>query len=154
MYYIWTRSSSWFSNNRWRTLCTLNDQIQLHAVRMLLGSFIFPCHLQLIFTCHSSAYWDIFPIIPPPPFPGGIVTSDRFILSAPLPFSPLLRLSLNPLRENDIYCICNCRCPAPQSLSTSTLYRWCLSLRQWEANCSQGFPFYSLHSNFYILYFF
>lgn len=109
-----TVSSLWLSNNWWRTLSKLYDQIQLQEVRMLPGSFVFPCPLLLIFACHSPVHRDIFPIIPLL-FPGGRVTSDRFIVSAPLPSSPRLRLSVNLAGENDICCICNCVCPAPQN---------------------------------------
>lgn len=102
-------SSSLLSNNWWRTLwktnyrSTLNDQIQLHTARMLRWSFIFPCR-HLIFPHHSAAHhWDIFPIIPR--FPGGMLTSDRFIVSALLPFSPLLSLS------HTSHCSCHYRSP-------------------------------------------
>lgn len=83
-----------------RTQLTLNNHIQLHAVRTPPHSFIHPCRLLLISTRHSSAHWDI--IIPPPPalYPGGIVTSRRFILSL---FSSFARQFP---RRNNVRCIC------------------------------------------------
>lgn len=107
----------------WNTHYQSSEWSDSITVRMLLWSFYLSLSPSTYFL--TSLFLPTAGTFYPstPHFPGGILTSNRFILSSALAFLSISNiprlLSPDPPRMNDIYCICGSFCPAPLCLHCS-----------------------------------